>query len=104
MHKSYYLEEPTTSAVGLKPCAVFDDRVIQNLSKGYSLVAKCKYNGNILGAAINEITHCWDPNILDKLACEVKCVKLKKLLHFYAYLGRAPDLWRKYNVHNIFEV
>ncbi|EEZ98630.1 uncharacterized protein LOC662664 [Tribolium castaneum] len=104
MRRAYYPEEPTCSSLAFKPTVVFDDITIQSLSEGYSLIAKCKYNGDILGACINETCHCWDPDIKDSLACKVSDVKSRQLLHFYAHIQRAPDLWRKYGVQKIFEI
>jgi hypothetical protein len=104
MRRAYYPEEPTTSSLLFKPTVVFEDHTIQSLCEGYSLIARCKYNGDILGACINETTHCWDPDVKDSLACKVNDVKSRQLLHFYAYMQRVPDLWRKYGVQKIFEV
>ncbi|KAJ3628158.1 hypothetical protein MTP99_015483 [Tenebrio molitor] len=104
MRRAYYPEEPTTSSLLFKPTVVFEDHTIQSLCEGYSLIARCKYNGDILGACINETTHCWDPDVKDSLACKVNDVKSRQLLHFYAYMQRVPDLWRKYGVQKIFEL
>ncbi|RZC34600.1 dopamine N-acetyltransferase, partial [Asbolus verrucosus] len=104
MRRAYYPEEPTTSSLAFKPTAVFEDSTIKILSEGYSLIAKCKYNDDILGACINETTHCWDPEMKDKLACKVGCVKSRQLLHFYAHMQRVPNLWKKYGVQKVFEI
>lgn len=104
MRRAYYPDEPTTYSLAFKPTPFFEDLTVQALSEGYSLIAKCKYNGDILGASINETTHSWDPDIKDSLACKVGDVKSRQLLHFYAHMQRVPDFWRKYGVQKIFEV
>ncbi|KAF7280349.1 hypothetical protein GWI33_006125 [Rhynchophorus ferrugineus] len=104
MHESYYPEEPTCSSLNITPNAVLDQRAIKAMEEGLTLVAKCKYNGCIVGACINESTSPWDPDMEEKLACTVKCEKTKKLLMFYAYLTRAPDLWRCLGIQKVYEM
>lgn len=104
MRRAYYPEEPTSSSLAYKPTVVVEEETIKTLCQGYCLIAKCKYNGDILGGAINETTHSWDPDMTDNLACKVRDVKTRQLLHFYAYMQRLPDLWKKYDVMKIFEV
>ncbi|XP_060526828.1 uncharacterized protein LOC132702296 [Cylas formicarius] len=104
MHESYYEEEPTCSCLGVTPNPVLDERRLRAMAEGYSLVAKCAHDGSIAGGAINESTHPWDPDLGEKLACSVKCPKVKQLILFYAYVMRAPDLWECLGVGKIFEM
>ena len=103
-HNAYDPEEPSASSIGFKPTPLFDEMTLDGLRKGLSLIARCKSSGEILGAALNETSHCWNADAMDKLACESQDVKSRQLLHFYAYLTRAADLWRKYCVDRIFQV
>ncbi|XP_030752554.1 dopamine N-acetyltransferase-like [Sitophilus oryzae] len=104
MHESYYPEEPTCYSLKIAPNPILDERAMKAMEEGFTLVAKCKYNGCIVGACINESTSPWDPEMEEKLACAVKCDKLKKLLMFYAYMMRAPDLWRCLGVQKVYEM
>lgn len=106
MHESFYPDEPTAIALGLcnTNSNVLDEYTLKHLAEGISLVAKCKYDGCIAGACINMSNHPWDPALKEKLACNVKCTKVKKLLLFYAYAERMPDLWKCYDVQKIFTV
>lgn len=104
--KYFYPHEPTTACLGLGHThnPVFDDESERILVEGYSLVAKCKYNGDIIGACLNKSCCPWDPDVLDEYACNVSCPRTRELLHFYAHLQRAPCLWDKYCTHKYFEV
>lgn len=104
MSKEYFPNEPTCKAAGLTSCSILLDRILLNLSQGYSLIARCKNTGKILGVALNEKTNPWDADLVDKMAHSVQCPNLKKILRFYAFLQRAPDIFDKYNVNEVFEV
>lgn len=68
------------------------------------LVAKCKYNGCIVGACINTSTNPWDPDMEEKLACKIQSDDIRKLILFYAHIMRVPDLWRCLGVQKVYEV
>lgn len=68
------------------------------------LVAKCKYNGCIVGASINASTNPWDPDMEEKLACKIQSDEIRKLILFYAHIMRVPDLWRCLGVQKVYEV
>ncbi|KAL1490528.1 hypothetical protein ABEB36_013206 [Hypothenemus hampei] len=104
MHEGYYDEEPILTSLQVPPNPVLDDRAIQAMTKGYTLVAKCKYNGSIVGACINESTTPWDADMDDKLACKVQCEHIRQLIMFYSYIMRAPDLWRCLGVRKVYEM
>lgn len=106
MWNSFYPDEPTTAGLGLgkKYNAVLEEHALHMLSEGVSLVAKCKYNGNIMGACINASTSPWDPDLLERFACNVACPETRQLLMFWAHLERAPDIWRRLCTQKVFEV
>lgn len=106
MWSAYHPDEPTTKSLGLgkhRNC-VFDEQARKILAKGYSVVAKCKYNGSVVGAALCESCSPWDPAMTEKLACTLKDPKMARLYMFWAYLQRAPNLWEKYCQMNIYEI
>ncbi|XP_044756773.1 uncharacterized protein LOC123315227 isoform X1 [Coccinella septempunctata] len=104
MKKEYIPNEPTCKSLGITSCSILMDRILLNLSQGYSLIAKCKNTGNIMGVAINEKTSPWDADLVDKIAHSVQCPNLRKVLRFYAFLERAPNIFDKYKVHEVFEI
>lgn len=106
MWSSYFIDEPVYKALGIgtSPNHVMDEHVLKALSHGLSLIARCKYDGCIAGAAINEGTCPWDPDARDKFACSLCNMKLRQLHQFYAYLMRAPNLWQLACTSKIFEV
>ena len=106
MWKSYYRDEPMVKYLGLgrKRSNVFDEITLDALGQGLSLAAKCKQDGSIAGVAINEGSCPWDPDITDKFACTLSNAKMRQLFQFYAYVQRAPDLWKQTCSNKIFEV
>ncbi|XP_050293942.1 uncharacterized protein LOC126734382 isoform X2 [Anthonomus grandis grandis] len=104
MHQSYYDGEPTIMSLNIRPNSVLDELALRSLAEGYTLVAKCKYNGNIVGACINQSLSEWDPEMQEKLACSVKHDETRKLIMFQAYVSRAPDLFRCLGVKKIYEM
>lgn len=106
MWKAYYPDEPTASAlgIGMKHNAVLDQHALQMLYEGVSVVAKCKYDGNIVGACINESTNPWDPDMSERFACNVACEKTRQLLLFWAHLEREPKIWQRFCTQKVFEV
>ncbi|KAH1005823.1 hypothetical protein HUJ04_006737 [Dendroctonus ponderosae] len=104
MHEGYYDGEPTMAALNITPNAVLDERAIHAMTEGFTLVAKCKYNGCIVGACINESTNPWDPDMEEKLACTVECNNVRNLIMFYAHMMRVPDLWRCLGVQKVYEM
>ncbi|CAH1996457.1 unnamed protein product [Acanthoscelides obtectus] len=67
-------------------------------------VARCRYDGCIVGACINESSNPWDPSLKEKFACSVACPKVKQLMMFYAYLQKLPGLWENHDVQKVFEM
>lgn len=104
MHNAFYSHEPTCASLGIGPNPVMDERVIKDMAEGMSLMVKHKHYGDIVGACINCSVYPWDPDQTEKLASSCKCSKVKKLLLFYAYITRKPDLWSSYGVKKIFEM
>ncbi|KAK9874625.1 hypothetical protein WA026_005454 [Henosepilachna vigintioctopunctata] len=104
MKEHYFPNEPTCQALGVKGYTILLDQMIASLTQGLSLVAKNKTTGEIMGVALNEKTTPWDADLNDKLAVTIQCDNLKKLLHFYATLERAPNIFQKYNVSEVFEI
>lgn len=106
MWQSYFKEEPIIKSLGLgtTPNNIFDEHIIKALSQGLSLVARCRYDGCIVGAAINEGTCPWDPDAWDKFACTLCNINMRRLYQFYAYVQRLPDLWNLACTSKIFEV
>lgn len=104
MHESFYKEEPTTTSLQITPNPILDEHVLRAMTEGFTLVAKCKYDGNIVGACINSSSHPWDPEMEEKLACSVGDDKVKQLMMFYAYVTRAPDMFRCLGVTKIFDI
>ncbi|CAG9766751.1 unnamed protein product [Ceutorhynchus assimilis] len=104
MHESYYANEPTVASLKIPPNPFMDERALRAMAKGYTLVARCKHNGCIVGACINEAAHPWDPEIDEKLSCGIENENIKKLIMFYAYLMKAPDLWRCLGVGTVYEM
>ncbi|KAJ8932858.1 hypothetical protein NQ314_014386 [Rhamnusium bicolor] len=94
-HEAYYKDEPTCYSLGITQNAFMDEYTMSALTEGMTLVAKCKYNGDIVGAAINEATHPWDPDMREKFACNLRCAKVRQLQLFYAYIQRLPDIWNR---------
>lgn len=104
MHNAFYSHEPTCASLGIGPNPVMDERAIKDMAEGMSLMVKHKHNGDIVGACINCSVYPWDPDHTEKLASSCKCSKMKKLLLFYAYMTRKPDLWSSYGVKKVFEM
>ncbi|KAJ8951990.1 hypothetical protein NQ318_010736 [Aromia moschata] len=88
MHDTYFKEEPTCHALGVTRNALLDEGALNAMAEGVSVVARCKYDGALVGAAVNESTHPWDPDMKEKFACSVCCPKVKRLLLFYAHVQR----------------
>ncbi|CAG9854692.1 unnamed protein product [Phyllotreta striolata] len=103
MHECFYDSEPTCYALGIKPNAIIDETALKNMAEGKTLIAKCKFSGSIVGAAINETSNPWDPDQKEKLANHINCPKIKQWLLFQAYAQRYPQLWGRYNVDKVFE-
>lgn len=106
MWDSYYPHEPTVASLGLgqKRNALLDEVALHCLAEGVSVLAKCKYTGKIVGACLNGSSVPWDSEELDKIACGSACVQTRHLLHFWAFLQKAPQLWSKFDVQKIMEV
>ncbi|XP_017769447.1 PREDICTED: dopamine N-acetyltransferase-like [Nicrophorus vespilloides] len=106
MWDAYYPDEPTTSFLGLgrNRNSVFDDQALKVLAQGYSIVARCKYNGSLVGASLNSITVPWDPKMTEKFACTLSDDKMTKLFMFFAYLQKVPRLWERYCDLQVFEM
>lgn len=104
MHDAFYPDEPTCLCMGIKPNPVMDERVLKDLAEGMSLLAKHKYDGNIVAACVNCSLYPWDPDQTEKLANSCRCPKLKSLLQFYAHITRKPNLWKCHGVEKIFEM
>ncbi|XP_066157877.1 arylalkylamine N-acetyltransferase 1-like [Euwallacea fornicatus] len=104
MHEGYFDGEPIVNALGISPNLIMDERVRYAMAEGYTLVAKCKYNGRIVGACINKSTRTWDPDLEEELACKIESESMRKLLMFYAHIMRVPDLWRYLEVQKIYEM
>lgn len=98
MEQSYFPDEPSTKSLeaGYAYHPVFEREVFETLEHGYSIVAKCKWTGCIVGAALNFATTDRYPHNLRKFACRVCDERIKHLLLFYAYLQEAPKLFDKY--------
>ncbi|KAK9751376.1 Acetyltransferase (GNAT) family [Popillia japonica] len=106
MWNCYFKDEPIVKSLGLgnKPNNIMDQHIMKSLSQGLSLIARCKYDGCIVGAVVNEGTCPWDPDIWDRFACTLCNVKLRQLYQFYAYLQRLPNLWNLACTQKIFEI
>ncbi|XP_057663807.1 uncharacterized protein LOC130898483 [Diorhabda carinulata] len=104
MHETFYNQEPTCFSIGLKHNSIMDETALQKMSEGITVVARCKNNGCVVGAAINESTNPWDPDLKEKLACSVQCPKMKHYLLFQAHVQRSPKLWDCFHVQKIFEI
>ncbi|XP_066260607.1 arylalkylamine N-acetyltransferase 1-like [Euwallacea similis] len=104
MHEGYFDGEPTINGLDISPNLVMDERVRHAMSEGYTLVAKCKHNGCIVGACINESTNPWDPDLEEKLARKIQSENMRKLLMFYAHTMRVPDLWKYLGVQKVYEM
>ncbi|XP_056633891.1 uncharacterized protein LOC130443343 [Diorhabda sublineata] len=130
MHETFYNQEPTcfsiatkqnyqtekslifvdsqlqkpNQCIGLKHNSIMDETVLQKMAEGITVVARCKNNGCVVGAAINESTNPWDPDLKEKLACSVQCPKMKHYLLFQAHVQRSPKLWDCFHVQKIFEI
>ncbi|KAJ8980604.1 hypothetical protein NQ317_010815 [Molorchus minor] len=104
MHTSYYPDEPTCACLNITENPLLDESALHSLAEGTSMVARCKFDGTLAGACINESTSPWDPDIKEKIACGVNCEQVKRLLLFYAHMQRLPDVWNKYSVQKVFEM
>ncbi|CAH1156173.1 unnamed protein product [Phaedon cochleariae] len=104
MHECFYIEEPTCLSLNLNHNTILDETALKNMAEGITLVARCKYDGCIVGACINNTTNPWDPDLKEKLACNVQCTKTKQLLLFQAHVQRFPRLWNCYDVQKVFEI
>ncbi|CAG9829707.1 unnamed protein product [Diabrotica balteata] len=104
MHQYYYNFEPTCYSIGLHQNSIMDQIAMQKMAEGMTLVARCKYDGHIVGAAINESSNPWDPDLKEKLACHINCPQMKHWLLFQAHLQRFPKLWDCMHVQKIFEM
>lgn len=104
MHNAFYPHEPTCACLGVVPNPVMDERAIKDMAEGMSIMMRHKHSGDIAGACINCSVHPWDPNHTEKLASSCRCSKVRKLLLFYAYMTRKPDLWSSYGVKKVFEM
>lgn len=107
MWRAYYPDDPITKGLGLVGKyrnTVLDEAVQKTLCEGVTLVAKCKYDGCIVGAAINGSTTPWDADLMDKLACTVSCPKTRTLFHMYAHVHRAAEVYKKFCTNKVFEV
>ncbi|KAF5292042.1 hypothetical protein FQA39_LY14103 [Lamprigera yunnana] len=104
--KYFYPDEPTILSLGLGTNynPLFDEETLRDLAEGLSVLAKCKYSGNIIGGCINISSCPWDPDQYDKIAVSVSCPRLKKLYAFYAFLQRAPCLWERYCTNRVYEM
>jgi len=106
MWESYFPDEPITKSTGLhlQRNEIFDQETTNTLSKGISLIARCKYNGCLVGGCINNVLCPWDADMMEKFACTLKNEKMAELYMFFAYLIRAPDLFDKYCTSQVFEI
>ncbi|KAK9874624.1 hypothetical protein WA026_005453 [Henosepilachna vigintioctopunctata] len=103
MYRSFYPDEPVSFSLKFRCDPKLDELVYEALSENISVVAKCRYSGELLAASINRTTNPWDSNLLDRIACTL-CTKGKNILHLRAHLMRAHDLWKYYGVQKIFDV
>lgn len=103
MQEAFYPDEPTCAALGVRANPIMEERTRQFLREGMSLVARCKYDNCIVGAAVNCSVQSWNPDLTENLACSSKKENVRTLLLFYAYVTRVGDLWSCYNTKNIFE-
>ncbi|KAG5880742.1 hypothetical protein JTB14_025506 [Gonioctena quinquepunctata] len=104
MYKSFYKEDPTYHQLGITQNAVMDETAMKNMAEGITLVARCKNDGCIVGACINETTNKWDPDLKEKLAASVQCPNVRQLLLFQAHIQRFPNLWECYGTKKVFEI
>ncbi|KAJ8918155.1 hypothetical protein NQ315_011612 [Exocentrus adspersus] len=104
MQETYFVEEPTHYSLGVTKNQVLNERALSALAENMTVISRCKYDGRIVGACINVSAHCWDPDVQEKLACGVRCPKVRQLLLFLAHMQRFPDIWRKYDVNKVFEM
>lgn len=106
MWQCYFPDEPCVRSLGLgrERNAVFDEQMLDVMKKGLSIVARCKYNGVIVGGAINNSTNPWDPDLTERHACTLADPDMRELYLFWAYVQRAPNIWKKYCTNKIFEV
>ncbi|CAH1114080.1 unnamed protein product [Psylliodes chrysocephalus] len=104
MHEHFYKNEPTCVTLGIRPNAIIDETALKNMAEGITLVARCKHDGSIVGAAINETSNPWDPDLKEKLASNIECQKMKHWLFFQAHVQRFPKLWCRYDVQKVFEL
>ena len=103
-HDMYYTDEPTFYSLGVTHNPFLDESSLNTMAEGYSLLARCKYDGNLVGASINGSAHPWDPDMREKFACSIKCPKVRQIMLFYAHVQRLPDIWNRYHVNKVFEV
>ncbi|XP_022919790.1 uncharacterized protein [Onthophagus taurus] len=106
MYDSYFRDEPIVRCLGVgkMPNSVLEEEIVRELSQGLSLIAKCKYDGCIVGGAINCGACPWDPDVMDKFACTLSNQKMRQLFQFWAYIQRAPNLWNLTCTRKIFEI
>lgn len=104
MQEVYYCDEPTCAALGVKSNPLMEKRAENFLHEGMSFVAKCRCNGNIIGACINCSVQPWDPDLTERLACSSRDEKVKTLLLFYAHITRTGDLWSSFDTKKVFEI
>ncbi|XP_018326518.1 uncharacterized protein LOC108737886 [Agrilus planipennis] len=102
----YYPEEPTTLSLGLGHChnPVMDEDSLRGLSEGLSLVARCKYTGDIVAGSVNRTACPWDAEEMERFSCSLTCPKLKSYTKFNAHLLKAPMLWERFCTDKIFEI
>lgn len=106
MWQCYFPDEPCMRSLGLgrERISIFDELSLAIMQQGLSVVARCKYNGVIVGGAINNSTCPWDPDLTERHACTIADPDIRELYLFWAYLQRAPNLWKKYCTNKIFEI
>ncbi|GLV41104.1 Agmatine N-acetyltransferase [Carabus blaptoides fortunei] len=103
---SYFIAEPTTVAAGLANTrnVTFENKIMESMAQGMSLMVRCRYDGSVVGAAINTAMCPWDPDLMDEFADTCSCQRMSDLLHFLAHISRAPKLWTRFCETKIFEV
>ncbi|XP_023310192.1 uncharacterized protein LOC111691489 [Anoplophora glabripennis] len=104
MHECYFVDEPKCYSLGVNHNAILDEQTMSSMSQGMTLVARCKYDGSMVGGCINMSAHSWDADMTEKFACSVRCPKVRQLLLFHAQSQRLPDVWKKYDVNKVFEM